>query len=162
MSNSCRSCNNVSDGRRLKNFLQCTQSKKGVDGKDITEKKCIPVLVNDANKYKFNPDQIPFRVQFPDEDSCKRAILLPGVGIDCDDARKRLDASKQYQNGEIKDCFSCEPQNHMLLKRCRENPNSQECQGLNYRTVENYGNCNKKDTYLSLENCWKNQDSFQL
>jgi hypothetical protein len=157
--NSCFKCNNVSGGRQLKNFIQCTESKRDAQGNSETIKRCVPVLINDQLKYKWGPREAPFRVQFPDEDSCKKAILLPGLGIDCIEVKNRLNSIKQYQTGEVDDCFNCVPQKHMLLRRCRENPTAEECK----TNIENYSCCgSKKGTYLSLENCWQNQQNFQL
>jgi len=159
---SCSTCNNVSQGRQLKNFMKCTESKKDAQGNVIeTTKRCVPVLVNDPNKYRWGPKEAPFRVQFPDEDSCKKAILLPGLNIECKKAQDRLNSIHQYQGGEVADCFNCDPQRHMLLRRCRENPNAEGCRNL--VNIENYSCCgSKKGTYSSLENCWQNQQNFQL
>ena len=160
---SCFKCN-VSDGRQLKNFMQCTESKRDSQGNVIeTTKRCVPVLINDPNRYKWGPKEVPFRVQFPDEDSCKKAILLPGLNISCDKAQNRLNSANQYQSGELDDCFNCDPQKHMLLRRCRENPSGDGCSTIRYNSKENYSCCeSKKGTYLSLENSWQNQQNFQL
>lgn len=143
--NSCGSCVNDSLGRKKKNFMQCTETKKDNNGMPLsTEKKCVPVLVNDMNKYYYSAKEAPFRVQFPDEDSCKKAILLPGIGIDCETAKTRLKQTRQYQDGEVENCFDCKASDYL---------NS---------TVENYDYGSKKNTYLSLGNCWQNQNRFDL
>ncbi len=145
MSNqNCKSCVDSSKGRRTKNFMQCTEVEKNSEGIPLrTYKKCVPVLINDPNKYLFSSKEVPFRVQFPDEDSCKKAILLPGIGIECQTAKDRLEKTRQYQAGELDNCFNCVPNNYVSS------------------TMENY-DYDKKGTYLSLENCWKNQNTFDL